>query len=77
MNGVEDDCDLVLPCRDEAAALRTLLPAVPAGFAVVVVDNGSTDGTAEVARQLGARVVHEPRARVRRGRARRAARGHP
>ena len=60
MNGVEEDCDLVLPCRDEAAALRTLLPAVPAGFAVVVVDNGSSDGTAEVARQLGARVVHEP-----------------
>jgi len=60
VNGVEDDCDLVLPCRDEAAALRTLLPAVPAGFAVVVVDNGSTDATAEVARQLGAGVVQEP-----------------
>ena len=27
-------CDLVLPCRDEAAALPGLLPTVPAGFAV-------------------------------------------
>jgi glycosyltransferase involved in cell wall biosynthesis len=28
---------------------------------VVVADNGSTDGTAEVARQHGAEVVHEPK----------------
>jgi glycosyltransferase involved in cell wall biosynthesis len=53
-------CDLVLPCRDEAAALPALLDRVPEGFAVIVVDNGSTDGTAEVARKLGATVVHEP-----------------
>lgn len=53
-------CDLVLPCRDEAPALAALLPRVPPEFAVVVVDNGSTDGTAEVARRLGARVVPEP-----------------
>src|SRR4051812_7183319 len=53
-------CDLVLPCRDEAAALVDLLPRVPATFSVIVVDNGSTDGTADVARSLGARVVHEP-----------------
>lgn len=52
-------CDLVLPCRDEAPALRDLLPRVPAEFAVVVVDNGSTDATAEVAARLGAAVVHE------------------
>lgn len=53
-------CELVLPCRDEAAALPALLGSVPDGFAVVVVDNGSTDGTAEVARSHGATVVHEP-----------------
>lgn len=52
-------CDLVLPCRDEAAALWALLPAVPARFSVIVVDNGSRDGTADVARSLGARVVTE------------------
>lgn len=55
------DCDLILPCRDEAAALRDLLPRVPSGFAVLVVDNGSTDGTPQVAAALGARVVTESR----------------
>jgi glycosyltransferase involved in cell wall biosynthesis len=53
------DCDLILPCRDEAAALRLLLPLVPDALSVIVVDNGSRDGTAEVARGLGARVVSE------------------
>jgi glycosyltransferase involved in cell wall biosynthesis len=57
---MEPVCDLVLPCRDEAAALAALLPRVPAGLAVIVVDNGSVDGTADVARSLGARVVREP-----------------
>lgn len=51
---------LILPCRDEAAALVDLLPRVPRGFEVIVVDNGSTDSTAQVAAALGARVVHEP-----------------
>jgi len=54
-------CDLVLPCRDEAAVLPTLLARVPTGLGVVVVDNGSRDGSAAVARALGARVVVEPR----------------
>ncbi|QBR91428.1 glycosyltransferase family 2 protein [Nocardioides euryhalodurans] len=53
-------CDLILPCRDEAAALRDLLPRIPAEYAVIVVDNGSRDATAEVALRLGARVVPEP-----------------
>ena len=57
---MEPVCDLVLPCRDEAAALESLLPAVPEQLAVVVADNGSRDGTAEVARRLGATVVTEP-----------------
>ena len=56
-----ETCELILPCRDEAAALPDLLSRVPAGLKVVVVDNGSTDGTAEVARLCGALVVHEPR----------------
>lgn len=53
-------CDLVLPCRDEGPALRDLLPRIPSTFAVIVVDNGSRDDTAAVARDLGARVVTEP-----------------
>lgn len=54
-------CDVVIPCRDEAAALPTVLATIPDGWRVIVVDNGSTDGTAEVARSLGAHVVDEPR----------------
>ena len=54
-------CDLVLPCRDEGPALREVLPDVPDDFAVIVVDNGSTDDTADVARALGATVVREER----------------
>lgn len=55
------DCQLVLPCRDEEAALRGLLPRVPEGLDVIVVDNGSTDGTAAVARAGGATVITEDR----------------
>lgn len=53
-------CDLVVPCRDEAPALPAVLAAVPARFSAIVVDNGSRDGTVEVARRCGARVVEEP-----------------
>lgn len=53
--------DVVLPCLDEAAALPWVLERVPAGWRAVVVDNGSTDGSAEIARALGATVVREPR----------------
>ena len=51
----------MLPCLDEAAALAWLLPRVPPGVRVIVVDNGSTDDSAAVARELGARVVREGR----------------
>ena len=56
------DCDLIFPCRDEAPALPALLAQVPAAFHVIVVDNGSRDRTADVARELGATVVRESRA---------------
>jgi glycosyltransferase involved in cell wall biosynthesis len=49
--------DLVLPCLNEAAALPWVLERLPAGVRAVVVDNGSTDGSAEVAADLGATVV--------------------
>jgi glycosyltransferase involved in cell wall biosynthesis len=52
--------DVVLPCRDEAAALVELLPRIPARYRVIVVDNGSRDGTADVATSFGAVVVSEP-----------------
>jgi glycosyltransferase involved in cell wall biosynthesis len=53
--------DVVLPCLDEAAALPGVLTALPAGYRAIVVDNGSTDGSPEVAAAHGATVVHEPR----------------
>jgi glycosyltransferase involved in cell wall biosynthesis len=53
--------DVVLPVLDEAAALPWVLGRMPPGFRPLVVDNGSLDGSAEIAHRLGARVVHEPR----------------
>ena len=53
--------DVVLPCLDEAAALPGVLAALPAGYRAIVVDNGSTDGSADVARAHGALVVTEAR----------------
>jgi glycosyltransferase involved in cell wall biosynthesis len=58
---VDGDPEIILPCLDEADALPVVLAALPAGWPVLVVDNGSTDATAAVARALGARVVTEPR----------------
>lgn len=52
--------DVVLPCLDEATALPWVLSRMPRGHRAIVVDNGSTDGSAEVAAGHGARVVHEP-----------------
>ncbi|MFI8320287.1 glycosyltransferase family 2 protein [Streptomyces sp. NPDC085529] len=53
--------DVVLPCLDEAEALPWVLARVPAGWRPIVVDNGSTDGSAALAAGLGATVVQEPR----------------
>ncbi|MET9226379.1 glycosyltransferase family 2 protein [Lentzea sp. NPDC003310] len=52
--------DVVLPCLDEAAALPAVLASLPPGYRAVVVDNGSSDGSPEVAAACGALVVHEP-----------------
>ncbi|HTI74358.1 MAG TPA: glycosyltransferase family 2 protein [Mycobacterium sp.] len=55
------DVTVVLPCLNEAASLPGVLAAMPDGYAALVVDNNSTDGTAEVARRHGAEVVVEQR----------------
>jgi glycosyltransferase involved in cell wall biosynthesis len=53
--------EVILPVLNEAEALPFALEGFPSGYAPLVVDNGSTDGSADVARRLGARVVAEPR----------------
>jgi glycosyltransferase involved in cell wall biosynthesis len=56
-----NDVDVVFPCLNEEQALPWVLSRLPAGYRAIVVDNGSTDRSAEVARQHGALVVSEPR----------------
>jgi glycosyltransferase involved in cell wall biosynthesis len=53
---------VVIPTYNEAQSIGRVLADIPAGLVdqVIVVDSNSTDGTAEIARQLGAEVVHEP-----------------
>src|ERR1700710_2252058 len=57
--------DVILPVLDEAAAIPGVLPALPAprpaGYRPIVVDNGSTDGSAAIAAEFEALVVSEPR----------------
>ncbi|NUW36152.1 glycosyltransferase family 2 protein [Nonomuraea sp. SMC257] len=53
--------EVILPCLNEEAALGWVLGRMPDGYRAVVVDNGSTDRSAEIARDLGAHVVGEPR----------------
>ena len=52
---------VVIPCLNEAESLPIVLAAMPVGYRPLVVDNNSTDGTAEVARAHGADVVRETR----------------
>ena len=52
--------DVILPVLDEAAAIPWVLDRLPDGYSPIVVDNGSVDGSADVARALGARIIHEP-----------------
>jgi len=52
--------DVVLPVLDERDALPWVLGRMPAGYRPIVVDNGSADGSGELAASLGAQVVLEP-----------------
>jgi glycosyltransferase involved in cell wall biosynthesis len=53
---------VIIPTLNEEAAIGRVIAAIPAFVDdVVVADNGSTDGTRDVAAGLGARVVREPR----------------
>lgn len=51
---------VVIPVLNEAGALPGLLAAMPPGYTAVVADNGSTDGSGDIARQFGAVVIDQP-----------------
>lgn len=52
---------MILPALDEALAIPNVLASLPPGYRAIVVDNGSQDDTAAVARAAGAEVIDEPR----------------
>src|SRR5260370_15538627 len=54
------EIDVVLPCLNEAGALPWVLSRMPGGYRPIVADNGSADGSADIAVAHGARVVHVP-----------------
>jgi glycosyltransferase involved in cell wall biosynthesis len=67
-SGPHQRITVVLPCLNEERAIGSVIDEAWEGIAsttlegeVVVVDNGSTDRSVEIAEQHGARVVHEPR----------------
>lgn len=53
--------DVVFPCLNEEGALPWVLSHLPEGYRAIVVDNGSTDRSAEIAEAAGALVVREAR----------------
>jgi dolichol-phosphate hexosyltransferase len=51
---------VVIPCLNEEEGIQRVLDEVPPFVdEIIVVDNGSTDRTAEIARKMGAQVVSE------------------
>ena len=53
---------VVIPCYNEEEGIARVIPSLPASIdEIIIVDNNSSDRTAEVARTLGATVVREPK----------------
>jgi len=54
---------VIIPTHNEAEAIGRVLADLPTNLVteVIVIDSNSTDGTPNVARGLGARVIEEPR----------------
>ncbi|MGH9366003.1 MAG: glycosyltransferase family 2 protein [Thermoanaerobaculia bacterium] len=65
--GSEPELSLVMPCLNEADTLASCIGAAREAFRehgiageIIVADNGSTDGSPQIAERLGVRVVHVP-----------------
>lgn len=54
---------IIIPTYNEAQSIGHVLADLPSNLMteVLVVDSNSTDGTTDLARKMGARVIHEPR----------------
>lgn len=60
MSAAKPQTALIIPARNEELSLPGVLKNLPSTITrIVVVDNGSTDGTARIARDHGATVIHE------------------
>ena len=54
---------VIIPTHNEAQAIKRVIADLPSDLTteVIVVDSNSTDGTPEIAANMGARVIPEPR----------------
>lgn len=67
MNNQKSDTIIIIPCLNEEKSLPLVLRTIHASpeffriIDIIVVDNGSTDQSTQIAKELGAMVLHEPR----------------
>jgi glycosyltransferase involved in cell wall biosynthesis len=60
---MQSKVSVIIPALNEAESIGSVVQSMPWSTIAecIVVDNGSTDGTAEIAAATGARVIHSPR----------------
>jgi glycosyltransferase involved in cell wall biosynthesis len=60
---------IIIPARNEEKGIGSVISKIPTNklknsgyqFEIIVIDNGSTDETAMIAKKLGATIIHEPK----------------